>query len=74
MDDDEKPQQEVEMEPQLMDDYIGGPHDVSTVIQYHIRVATSMSDGVWRGNLKLVNNGKKLQVIYNVNAEKMQER
>lgn len=44
VDDDEQPQQEVEVEPQPMDD----PHDVSVVTQYHLRVDRSMYDGVVR--------------------------
>jgi len=44
--DDEKPHVEVEVEPQLQDDYPIGPHDVFVLIQYHIHVVYNMSEGV----------------------------
>lgn len=46
--DDEQPQGEVE--PQPLDVYHGGPHDVSVLTKCHVHVAYRLSEGVVRFN------------------------
>lgn len=48
MDDDEHSQKDMEVEPQLCDDYLGDPHDVYVLAQYHIHVTYRTSEGIVR--------------------------
>ncbi|RHN62157.1 hypothetical protein MtrunA17_Chr4g0044401 [Medicago truncatula] len=59
-------QQRVQPEPELeeLDDYPGGPHDLTMLTKYHVHVTKMAADGVWRDNLKCVNNGKKIEAIH----------
>jgi len=41
----------VEPDPDLLDDYLGGPHDTTLLTRYHVHVARKASEGVVRFNV-----------------------
>jgi hypothetical protein len=40
--------EQVNSEPEQLDDYLGGPRDLSVLTMYHVHVAKTMYDGVVR--------------------------
>lgn len=60
--DDEQQQHQRVSEPEREkhDDYPSGPHELTVLSKYRIHVARMAADGIWRDNLKCVNNGKKI--------------
>jgi len=41
----------VEPDPDLLDDYSGGPHDITLLTRYHVHVARKAAEGVVRINV-----------------------
>ncbi|RHN79840.1 hypothetical protein MtrunA17_Chr1g0181741 [Medicago truncatula] len=52
------------VDPEPLDDYPSGPHEIDMMWKYHVHVARKAADGEWREKLKCINNGKKIEEMH----------